>query len=94
MIGSQSPWIEAMLLELGAANVTTLEYNPGVSTHPQIRIVSPDKLNEMVTALFIIIEPNRYLTEAETTHDDGRTEKIETTFFSFTLKGFGNKSTD
>ncbi len=76
MIGSQSPWIEAMLLELGAANVTTLEYNPGVSTHPQIRIVSPDKLNEMVKALFIIIEPNRYITEAETTHDDGRTEKM------------------
>ena len=26
VIGSASPWIEAILLELGAANVTTLEY--------------------------------------------------------------------
>ena len=49
MIGSQTPWIEAMLLELGAANITTLEYSPAVSEHPQIRIVSPDKLNEMVS---------------------------------------------
>ncbi len=49
VIGSQTPWIEAMLLELGAANITTLEYSPAVSLHPQVRIVSPEKLNEMVS---------------------------------------------
>jgi hypothetical protein len=48
VIGSQTPWIEAMLLEFGAANITTLEYCPAVSSHPQIRIVTPEKLNEMV----------------------------------------------
>ncbi len=50
MIGSQTPWIEAILLELGAANITTLEYSPAVSEHPQIRMVTPDKLNEMVSS--------------------------------------------
>jgi hypothetical protein len=50
VIGSQTPWIEAILLELGAANITTLEYSPAVSEHPQIRMVTPDKLNEMVSS--------------------------------------------
>ncbi len=37
VIGSQNPWIEAMLLEMGAANVTTLEYNKIVSRVPNLR---------------------------------------------------------
>ena len=48
VIGSQEPWIEAMLLELGAELVTTLEYNPVVTDHPKLRAVTPEQLNEMV----------------------------------------------
>ncbi len=39
VIGSETPWIEAMLLELGAANVTTLDYNQVISEVPNIRCV-------------------------------------------------------
>ena len=36
VIGSVNPWIEAMLLAIGAKHVTTLEYNQITSTHPQV----------------------------------------------------------
>ena len=35
----QSPWIEAMLLEIGAANVTTLEYNEIESKVDKISVI-------------------------------------------------------
>ena len=50
VIGSQVPWVEVMLLEFGAELVTTLEYNPVVTDHPKLRVVTPEKLNEMVRA--------------------------------------------
>ena len=36
VIGSETPWVESILLALGAEHVTTLEYNRIVSTHPQV----------------------------------------------------------
>ena len=36
VIGSVFPWIEAILLAIGAKHVTTLEYNQIASTHPQV----------------------------------------------------------
>ena len=36
VIGSVNPWIEAILLAIGAKHVTTLEYNQITSTHPQV----------------------------------------------------------
>ena len=36
VIGSETPWVEAILLALGAEHVTTLEYNRIISTHPQV----------------------------------------------------------
>lgn len=36
VIGSQTPWIESLLISMGAGQVTTVEYNPPVSNHPQI----------------------------------------------------------
>ena len=36
VIGSVNPWIEAILLAIGAKHVTTLEYNQIASTHPQV----------------------------------------------------------
>ena len=54
VIGSQSPWIEAILLNLGASNITTLEHNPIISTHPQIRAINPQVMKEMVTSYILI----------------------------------------
>lgn len=42
VIGSQSPWIEAMLLNYGAGQVTTVEYNLPICDHPDISVISYD----------------------------------------------------
>ena len=36
VVGSETPWVESILLEIGARHVTTLEYNKVKSTHPQV----------------------------------------------------------
>ena len=46
VIGSQTPWIEAILLNLGAAKVTTLEYATIESTHPNVEVISIEGLKE------------------------------------------------
>ena len=43
----KAPWIEAMLLELGAANVTTLEYNEVESRVDNVRVITPQELRRM-----------------------------------------------
>ena len=43
----KAPWIEAMLLELGAANVTTLEYNEVESRVDNLRVITPQELRRM-----------------------------------------------
>ena len=50
VIGSQSPWIEAILLVLGAKKITTLEYSKIISQHPQIDIVTPEELRKQFNA--------------------------------------------
>ena len=47
MVGSQLPWIEAILLEKGANHVTTLDYASIQNQHPNITVVHPDQLREM-----------------------------------------------
>jgi len=37
VIGSQTPWIESMLLSLGAEKVTTFDYIQITSEHPQVK---------------------------------------------------------
>ena len=37
VVGSETPWVEAIVLAVGAKNVTTMEYNKIVSTHPQVK---------------------------------------------------------
>ena len=37
VVGSESPWVEAIVLAVGAKFVTTLEYNKIVTTHPQVK---------------------------------------------------------
>lgn len=41
VIGSQSPWVEAMLLKVGAARVTTIEYNRIISEDPRVDTMTP-----------------------------------------------------
>ena len=41
VIGSESPWLEVMLLELGAASVTTLEYNDIETSVENVKVIKP-----------------------------------------------------
>lgn len=41
VVGSENPWAEAMLLEYGAANITTLEFGTILSHHPNISAYTP-----------------------------------------------------
>jgi len=41
VIGSETPWIEALCLHAGAAKVTTLEYGRIKSQHPQVVTLTP-----------------------------------------------------
>jgi hypothetical protein len=50
VIGSLTPWIEAILLNFGAAKVTTLEYSHIVSEHPQIKTLQPYQFRERFLA--------------------------------------------
>lgn len=43
VIGSEIPWLEAMLLEFGATSVDTVEFGEITSHHPQIRTHTPRK---------------------------------------------------
>ena len=44
VIGSDSPWIETLLLDKGAAKIITLEYAKITVQHPNITIMSPKEL--------------------------------------------------
>lgn len=46
IIGSTSPWVESLVLSLGASHVTTLEYNPLTYDHPQITTISSERMTE------------------------------------------------
>merc|ERR1719411_609564 len=46
VIGSQNPWIEVILLEMGAAKITTLEYAAIQTDHPQISTITPEELRQ------------------------------------------------
>jgi hypothetical protein len=41
IIGSQNPWLEAMLLSKGATHITTFDYMQITSEHPQIETITP-----------------------------------------------------
>ena len=46
VIGSYTPWVEAILLNEGVAKITTLEYSAITSEHPQIRTWTPDTMRQ------------------------------------------------
>lgn len=47
VIGSETPWLESMLLTKGAKMVSTLEYKKLQSTHPQIQTLMPDEFDQL-----------------------------------------------
>ena len=47
VIGSETPWLESMLLSKGAKMVSTLEYKKLQSTHPQIQTLMPDEFDQL-----------------------------------------------
>eukprot|EP00937_MAST-01D_sp_MAST-1D-sp2_P002288 g2288.t1 len=50
VIGSERPWLEAVLLAEGAARVTTVEYGVIRSEHPQVSTMLPAELREQFLA--------------------------------------------
>ena len=50
VVGSERPWVEAILLSLGVPKITTLEYGSIESTHPQITTLTPDQMRQKYTA--------------------------------------------
>ena len=46
VVGSETPWVEAILLENGAKNVLTLEFAEIESTHPQVETMIPKEFTE------------------------------------------------
>ena len=46
VVGSEQPWLEALALSVGFANVTTLEYGAIESTHPQIHTMTPSTFRD------------------------------------------------
>ena len=41
VLGTQVPWAEGGLLKYGAKEITTVEYNPIISQHPQVKTLHP-----------------------------------------------------
>lgn len=50
VIGSTYPWLEAIALAAGAAHVTTLEYRPILSHHPNLSTLTMSGLTELYRA--------------------------------------------
>eukprot|EP00965_Chrysotila_dentata_P242898 6205115-Pleurochrysis_carterae.AAC.1 len=44
VFGSQEPWVEAVLLAMGASTVTTVEYNMLTFEHPRLRTLTVDQV--------------------------------------------------
>ena len=47
VIGSETPWIEAMLLSKGVKSVTTLEYKRIQTQHPKLSTVLPHEFDKL-----------------------------------------------
>ena len=47
VIGSQVPWIEAILLEKGVNHVTTLDYASIENHHPSLSVITPNVFQKL-----------------------------------------------
>ena len=48
IIGSERPWIEALLIAEGAQHVTTLDYNLKLTDHPKVTSIAIGDMSKMV----------------------------------------------
>ena len=48
VIGSILPWIETLLLHLDVGHITTLEYDPYLTTNPKITTIAPTEFATLV----------------------------------------------
>ena len=55
VIGSQSPWIESILINCGAKEVTTIEYNVPICNHPILKTISYNNFCESSDKYDVII---------------------------------------
>eukprot|EP00092_Neocalanus_flemingeri_P054318 GFUD01063962.1.p1 GENE.GFUD01063962.1~~GFUD01063962.1.p1 ORF type:complete len:207 (+),score=23.97 GFUD01063962.1:57-623(+) len=46
VIGTQTPWLEAVLLDRGAGKIVTLEYGHYISQHPRLEFIRPHEFRE------------------------------------------------
>ena len=60
VIGSQNPWIEAILLEKGAKRVTTLEYEVLESLHPNVTVLTAEEIRRQYLSGVFKYELNRF----------------------------------
>lgn len=47
VIGSQTPWIEAILINMGAKHITTVEYNVPICNDPRITCISYEEFSTL-----------------------------------------------
>lgn len=45
VVGSESPWVEAICISYGAGSVTTVDFNPPLTDDPRIRVLSIPQLD-------------------------------------------------
>jgi hypothetical protein len=74
VIGSNRPWVEAILLAAGANSVSTVEYGQKTSEHPKLSILTPVKYQtafregELFDAVVLIQVSNILVSEDMGTH--------------------------
>ena len=92
VIGSQSPWIEAILVNAGAKSVTTVEYNVPTCNHPIIKAISYDTFcqsNETYDAIFSYssIEHSGLGRYGDALNPNGDIEAMEQIYKSLDING-------
>ena len=60
VIGSQNPWIEAILLEKGANHVTTIDYEVIESFHPNVTALTYKQIKEKYDSGIFEHEKDRF----------------------------------
>ena len=87
VIGSQSPWIETILLNKGAKNITTFDYVKIRSEHPQVEVLTPEELSDK-----FLNKKIRYdvIISFSSVEHSGLGRFSKSYFFLFCLNGFLN----
>ncbi|CAI7852164.1 unnamed protein product [Closterium sp. NIES-54] len=55
IIGSQTPWVEAICIAADAGSITTVDFNPPVVSHPRIKSISIEQLDAIDDVFDVIV---------------------------------------